>query len=123
MHFNATFKVFILTLVTIVTTTTTTTSTNSELYLNEWSIHVPGGKVSADKFAQENGFVNLGEIIPGSDEYHMRYPRRSKRSLDQDHHIQKRIIEHPDVSRAEQLVEKNRYKRDLSYPSRYINQI
>lgn len=117
MYFHTAFKVFILTLVIFVVSVVTTTS-NSEMYLNEWSIHVPGGKLAADKFAQENGFVNLGEIIPGSDEYHMRYPRRSKRSLDQDHHIQKRILEHPDVSRAEQLVEKKRVKRDLVYPTR-----
>jgi hypothetical protein len=115
--------VFILTLVTIVVSVTTSSTTNNELYLNEWSIHVPGGKLAADKFAQENGFVNLGEIIPGSDEYHMRYPRRSKRSVDQDHHIQKRILEHPDVSMAEQLVEKKRVKRDLVYPTRYITNL
>ena len=54
----------------------------NELYLNEWSIHVPGGKSAADRFASDNGFVNLGEIIPGSNEYHMKHPRRSKRSVE-----------------------------------------
>jgi hypothetical protein len=54
-----------------------------KLFLNEWSLKIVGGKEAADHFALENGFVNLGEIIPGSNLYHMKYPRRSKRSLSQ----------------------------------------
>jgi|688.fasta_scaffold537284_1 hypothetical protein len=91
---------------------------SGEVYLNEWSIRVPGGKLVADDFARENGFVNLGEIIPGSDEYHMKNPRRSKRSVDQDYHIQKRLLGHQDVASAEQLVEKKRFKRDTEYSTR-----
>ena len=92
---------------------------SDDLYLNEWSIRVIGGKSAADKFARENGFVNFGEIIPGSDEYHMKNPRRSKRSVDQDHDIKKRILGHRDVASAEQLVEKKRFKRDLEYSTRF----
>jgi hypothetical protein len=69
-----------------------TMSSASELYLNEWSVHIPAGQTAADKFARDNGLVNLGEILPGSNEFHMKHPRRSKRSTDQDHHVQKRIL-------------------------------
>ena len=95
----------------------------SEVYLNEWSVHIPGGKKAADQFAKENGFVNFGEIIPGSDEFHMKYPRRSKRSAEQDDSIQTQILKHFNVSSAEQLVEKKRYKRDLAHPVRYWREL
>jgi hypothetical protein len=113
MYYKKVFNL-LLTLVTILENVT-----SSELYLNEWSVHIPGGRGAADQFAKENGFVNLGEIIPGSGEFHLKYPRRSKRSAEQDESIQKRILKHFNVSSAEQLVEKKRYKRDLVYPVRY----
>ena len=55
-----------------------------------------------------------GEIIPESGEYHMRYPRRAKRSLQQDPFVLQKILKHKDVESAEQLVEKIRVKRDHS---------
>ena len=90
----------------------------TKMYLNEWSVKIPGGKIAVDKFALENGFVNLGEIISGSEVYHLRYPRRAKRSLSQDKMILGRLLNHKDVLNAEQLVEKIRVKRDLNFPSR-----
>ena len=69
----------------------------NELYLNEWSVHIPAGKEAADRFAAENGLVNLGEIIPGSNEFHMKHPTRSKRSVEQDHRISSRIMDHHEV--------------------------
>ena len=91
---------------------------SAKMYMNEWSVKIPGGKIAADKFALENGFVNLGEIIPDSAVYHLRYPRRAKRSLSQDKMILSRLLNHKDVLNAEQLVEKIRVKRDVHLPSR-----
>ena len=90
----------------------------AKMYLNEWSVKIPGGKAVADKFALDNGFVNLGEIVSGSSVYHLRYPRRSKRSLSQDNVILNRILNDKGVLEAEQLVEKIRVKRDSILPSR-----
>ena len=84
----------------------------AELYQNEWSMKIAGGKSAADQFALENGFVNFGEIIPGSDLYHMKYPRRSKRSLRRDSTFLKKILDHREIVSAEQLVEKIRVKRE-----------
>lgn len=36
---------------------------STNLYLNEWSVKISGGKKAADSFALANGFVNLGEIF------------------------------------------------------------
>jgi len=83
-----------------------------ELFQNEWSMQISGGKSAADQFARENGFVNFGEIIPGSNLYHMKFPRRSKRSLNKDTTFLKRILDHREVVTAEQLVEKVRVKRE-----------
>ena len=55
----------------------------SEEYLNEWTVHIPKGRVAAQNFAQEHGFVLLGEVIPDSNHFHMKYPKlRSKRSTE-----------------------------------------
>lgn len=97
-----------------------TVSQANELYLNEWSVHIPAGKEAADRFAADNGLVNLGEIIPGSNEFHMKHPKRSKRSVEQDHRINQRITDHHEVRAAEQLVEKVRVKRDLDYQHRLL---
>ena len=83
-----------------------------EVFLNEWSVQISGGKLAADQFARENGFVNFGEIIPGSGLYHMKYPRRSKRSVSRDSTFLKRILDHREIVSAEQLVEKVRVKRE-----------
>jgi len=43
----------------IITVPVVLASTN--LYLNEWSVKISGGKKSANSFALANGFVNLGK--------------------------------------------------------------
>jgi furin len=87
-------------------------------YLNEWTIHVPKGKEVADNFANENGFVNLGEVIPDTNNFHMKLPSmRSKRSIQPAHHVSKRILEHPHVLEVEQQVAKIRTKRDIHAPT------
>ena len=92
-----------------------------DLFLNEWTMKIAGGKTAADTFAIENGFVNLGEIISGSDLYHMKYPRRSKRALTEDGFIMNKIMNHSEVIFAQQLVEKIRVKRDQhDLPTRFV---
>jgi hypothetical protein len=48
----------------------------------------------------------------------MRYPRRAKRSLNQDELFLKKILNRKEVVSAEQLVEKIRVKRDATHPAR-----
>ena len=93
-----------------------------EEYLNEWIVHIPKGQIGAKKFAQDHGFLNLGEVIPDSQHYHMKYPKlRSKRSIQPSHHVSKSILEHPEVESAEQQVVKTRTKRDVHAPFTKMN--
>ena len=92
---------------------------SSEEYLNEWTVHIPKGPEAAQNFAQEHGFVVLGEVIPDSNHFHMRYPKlRSKRSTEPSHHVTKSILESTieDVFEVEQQTVKSRVKRnDIIY--------
>ena len=85
-----------------------------EEYLNEWTVHIPKGLAAAQNFAQEHGFVVLGEVIPDSNHFHMKYPKlRSKRSIQPSHHVTKSILESSDdVFELEQQTVKSRVKRN-----------
>ena len=87
------------------------------VYLNEWTVHIPKGIDSANEFAQDHGLINLGEIIPDSAHFHMKMPSMRAKSFKPSHHIQKKIADHPNVEQAEQLVAKVRNKRDNSLSS------
>ena len=101
------------------------------------TIHVSGYD-ACHKFATEHDLHVLGEIIDGSNHFHVRHrgtyrekpgnrtnmtkdmlqkgnklsKRLYKRSLLQSHQIEKRILSHSDVSWAERQVVKARFKRD-----------
>jgi len=88
----------------------------------EWVVHVPKGLAAAELMAQQNGLHVLGEVIPDSNEYHMRAmangsshsrnKRSSRRNEFYPHHIQKKILSHSDVRWAERQESKVRTKRD-----------
>lgn len=87
-----------------------------EQYLNEWTLHIPKGHEAAQQVADAHGFHNLGEVIPGSNHFHMKYQAsRSKRSVRKfpSHHVTKSVLEHPDVAEAAQQVSIARVKRDI----------
>jgi len=83
--------------------------------------------------AAEQGYLNLGEIVPGSGEYHMKQPRRKMRSLSRDrvkgpfslsfesfkpHNFYQstmaKLTSLPEVQTAEQLALTRRFKRGLT---------
>lgn len=72
-----------------------------------------GGLLAANDFADQHGLLNFGEVIPGSDIYHMKAPHRKKRSLLADHKVYKKLVDHESVDWAEQLTSKKRVKRDF----------
>lgn len=112
MSFAKCLQIFVLSL-------TLTVISAREEYLNEWTVHIPKGPEAAQNFAQEHGFVILGEVIPDSNHFHMRYPKlRSKRSTEPSHHVTKSILESTieDVFEVEQQTVKSRVKRnDIIY--------
>ena len=79
---------------------------------------VLGGIEAADRFAVEHGLLNFGEIIPGSDIYHMKAPHRKRRSLKTDHKVYEKLVDHESVDWAEQLMSKSRVKRDFLEPDK-----
>ena len=82
-------------------------------YLNEWTIHVPGGLQTASKFAAEHGLVILGEVIPDSNTYHFKHPRRAKRSILPAENLTRKFRDHPEVGlEVEQQVALVRNKRN-----------
>ena len=95
------------------------------------------GRDAAEKFASEHGLHILGEVIDGSNDFHVRHSSRkvrsskrsnfvrnwskkgqklsrrlAKRSVQEPHQIEKRILSHSDVSWAERQTVKPRAKRD-----------
>ena len=84
-------------------------------YLNEWSVHLPRGRAAADAFALEHGLINLGEVIPDSNLYHFKYPRRSRRSIVPSEDVTIKLKSHPEVGEVEQQVAKVRNKRDVEF--------
>ena len=75
---------------------------NNNVFLNEWTVHVPKGVDAANELAQDHGLINLGEIIPDSAHFHMKMPSmRAKRSLQPSHHHHQKIADHPNVEQAE----------------------
>ena len=52
--------------------------------VDDWVLHVPEGKQSADIVASEHGLDNLGEVIPETNLFHFKQnsQKRRKRSLE-----------------------------------------
>ena len=52
--------------------------------VDDWVLHVPEGKRSADIVASEHGLDNLGEVIPETNLFHFKQnsQKRRKRSLE-----------------------------------------
>ena len=105
-------------------------------HVNEWVVHVPKGRETAENLVSQHGLQILGEVIDGSNHFHVRHSsskqgtcrsnfvrnwskkgdklsrRLSKRSSSEVHQIEKRILSHSDVSWAERQAVKPRSKRD-----------
>lgn len=89
---------------------------STDHYVHEFAVLVPSGGEAASEVAQALGFFNYGEIVPGSNYYHMAHKRaRSKRSISRAHHVEKRILKHANVTHVIQQKAKERPKRDLAY--------
>lgn len=38
------------------------TGSQSDAFLNEWAVHIPGGRMVADEVAAELGYENMGQV-------------------------------------------------------------
>ena len=88
----------------------------SKFFLNEWTIHIPKGIQVANEFAQENGHINLGEIVPNSGYFHMKTPSIPEMNPEPSNQIKEEILKHPHVKMVEQIVPRTGIiKRLLKY--------
>ncbi|XP_053321052.1 proprotein convertase subtilisin/kexin type 4 [Spea bombifrons] len=44
-----------------------------DIYTNSWGVHVPDGTVEVERIARKFGFINLGQVVLGSNFYHLRH--------------------------------------------------
>ncbi|XP_053326308.1 proprotein convertase subtilisin/kexin type 4-like [Spea bombifrons] len=86
-----------------------------ELYTNSWAVRIPDGSAEAERIARKFGFINLGEVVLGSDFYHLvhRSIQRKSFSPHWGRHVQ--LKKEPKISWFEQQTLKRRKKRQ-TYP-------
>ncbi|XP_063312644.1 proprotein convertase subtilisin/kexin type 4 [Pelobates fuscus] len=84
-----------------------------EIYMNHWAVHVPGGPQEADRIATKYGFINLGQVVQGSDYYHLQHRGIQRKSISPHwgSHIQ--LKKEPKVPWFEQQTLKRRDKRQI----------
>ncbi|XP_053556000.1 proprotein convertase subtilisin/kexin type 4 [Bombina bombina] len=84
------------------------------IYTNSWAVQVPGGPDEAERIARKLGFISMGQIIPGSDFYHMQHRGLQKRSLRPHWGRHVRLKKEIKVHWFEQQTLKNRHRRHIS---------
>ncbi|XP_076044014.1 furin-like protease 2 [Oratosquilla oratoria] len=84
----------------------------SQMYHNQFAVHIKGGTSAADVVANKHGFTNLGQIGSLDDMYLFEHQHVHKRSADPSPHHHQKLHSDPQVLWVEQQVEKRRVKRD-----------
>ena len=86
----------------------------NDIYHNQFAVHIPAGRETADTVAAKHGFVNLGQIGSLENHFLFEHPRISKRSTDlcSEHHDN--FAGESDIVWFEQQKELTRKKRDVS---------
>jgi len=86
----------------------------NDIYHNQFAVHIPAGKETADAVAAKHGFVNLGQIGSLDDHFLFEHPRISKRSTEASSTHHENFADEADVVWFEQQKELKRKKRDIS---------
>jgi hypothetical protein len=86
----------------------------ADIYHNQFAVHVPAGRESADAIAAKHGFVNVGQIGSLDGHFLFEHPRIAKRSTDRSSAHDEKFGNEPDVVWFEQQKELHRKKRDVS---------
>ena len=86
----------------------------NDIYHNQFAVHIPAGKETADAVASKHGFVNLGQIGSLENHFLFEHPRISKRSTDLSLEHHGNFADDADVVWFEQQKELKRKKRDIS---------
>ncbi|XP_053308752.1 proprotein convertase subtilisin/kexin type 4-like [Spea bombifrons] len=82
-----------------------------EIYTNSWAVHIPDGSVEAERIAQKFGFINLGQVVLGSDVYHLSHRGVQRKSFSPHWGRNIQLKKEPKVSWFEQQTLRRMEKR------------
>ncbi|EHB13508.1 Proprotein convertase subtilisin/kexin type 4 [Heterocephalus glaber] len=86
------------------------------IYVSSWAVQVTQGNREAERLARKFGFVNLGQIFPDGQYFHLRHRGVAQQSLSPHWGHRLRLKKDPKVPRFEQQTVQRRVKRSLEVP-------
>ncbi|KAM6219901.1 proprotein convertase subtilisin/kexin type 4 [Rhynchocyon petersi] len=92
-------------------------SAQPTIYVSSWAVRVSQGNQEADRLARKFGFVNLGQIFPDGQYFHLRHRGVAQRSLNPHWGHCLRLRKDPKVQWFEQQTLRRRVKRSLAVPT------
>nr|XP_048316099.1 proprotein convertase subtilisin/kexin type 4 isoform X2 [Myodes glareolus] len=87
------------------------------IYVSSWAVRVTKGYQEAERLARKFGFVNLGQIFPDDQYFHLRHRGVAQQSLTPHWGHRLRLKKEPNVQWFEQQTLKRRVKRSLVVPT------
>ncbi|XP_060037481.1 proprotein convertase subtilisin/kexin type 4 isoform X1 [Erinaceus europaeus] len=93
------------------------TSVRVPIYVSSWAVRVPQGAREAERLARKLGFVNLGQVFPDGQYFHLRHRGVVQQSLNPHWGTRLRLKKDPKVSWFQQQTLQRRVKRSLVIPN------
>ncbi|KAM6168910.1 proprotein convertase subtilisin/kexin type 4 [Erethizon dorsatum] len=93
------------------------TSARVPIYVSSWAVRVTQGNREAERLARKFGFVNLGQIFPDGQYFHLRHRGVAQQSLSPHWGHRLRLKKDPKVRWFEQQTVHRRVKRSLEVPT------
>ncbi|XP_008835373.1 proprotein convertase subtilisin/kexin type 4 [Nannospalax galili] len=87
------------------------------IYVSSWAVRMTQGYQEAERLSRKFGFVNLGQIFPDDQFFHLRHRGVAKQSLTPHWGHQLRLKKEPKVQWFEQQTLRRRVKRSLVSPT------
>uniref|UniRef100_A0A8C5VSD0 Proprotein convertase subtilisin/kexin type 4 n=1 Tax=Microcebus murinus TaxID=30608 RepID=A0A8C5VSD0_MICMU len=92
-------------------------SARTPIYVSSWAVRVSQGYQEAERLARKFGFVNLGQIFPDGQYFHLRHRGVVQQSLTPHWGHRLRLKKDPKVRWFEQQTLRRRVKRSLAVPT------
>ncbi|XP_049979357.1 proprotein convertase subtilisin/kexin type 4 isoform X3 [Alexandromys fortis] len=92
-------------------------SARAPIYVSSWAVRVTKGYQEAERLARKFGFVNLGQIFPDDQYFHLRHRGVAQQSLTPHWGHRLRLKKEPKVQWFEQQTLRRRVKRSLVVPT------
>ncbi|KAI5177062.1 Proprotein Convertase Subtilisin/Kexin Type 4 [Manis pentadactyla] len=92
-------------------------SARSPIYVSSWAVRVSQGYREAERLARKFGFVNLGQIFPDGQYFHLKHRGVAQQSLTPHWGHRLRLKKEPKVQWFEQQTLRRRVKRSVALPT------